>query len=216
MTFHLADLWESVAGAVPDRTALVCTGHVYYTSGYIQDVARLAELCHRKGAALVVDAYQSIGALPFVLYPLFIGAMPHAAVRVPAKAPKREEELEAVVALREIEFDRETGKLSDADYAELKERYTARALSAMRASSQAAVAEATGGVSGAADPIEAAVLAYRSHIKQCANCGPRPEPDAVYCSNCGSYLPGECGSCGAHIAEPGAAFCASCGTQLAA
>ncbi|MDP9320059.1 MAG: aminotransferase class V-fold PLP-dependent enzyme [Chloroflexota bacterium] len=51
--------------AVDEHTALVCTGHAYYTSGYIQDVTRLAELCHRKGAALVVDAYQSIGAIPF-------------------------------------------------------------------------------------------------------------------------------------------------------
>ena len=51
--------------AVDERTALVCTGHVYYTSGYIQDVRALAEICHRKGAALVVDAYQSIGALRF-------------------------------------------------------------------------------------------------------------------------------------------------------
>ena len=51
--------------AVDDRTALVCTGHVYYTSGYIQDVRSLADICHRKGAALVVDAYQSIGAFPF-------------------------------------------------------------------------------------------------------------------------------------------------------
>ncbi|MHB8631160.1 MAG: aminotransferase class V-fold PLP-dependent enzyme [Candidatus Limnocylindria bacterium] len=51
--------------AIDDRTALVCTGHVYYTSGYIQDIARLAEICHRGGAALVVDAYQSIGAIPF-------------------------------------------------------------------------------------------------------------------------------------------------------
>jgi len=51
--------------AVDERTALVCTGHVYYTSGYIQDVGALAEICHRRGAALVVDAYQSIGAFPF-------------------------------------------------------------------------------------------------------------------------------------------------------
>lgn len=51
--------------AIDERTALVCTGQVYYTSGYIQDVTRLAALCHRKGAALVVDAYQSIGAFPF-------------------------------------------------------------------------------------------------------------------------------------------------------
>ncbi len=56
---------EAFERAVDERTALVCTGHVYYTSGYIQDVRALAEICHRKGAALVVDAYQSIGAFPF-------------------------------------------------------------------------------------------------------------------------------------------------------
>jgi kynureninase len=51
--------------AVDERTAAVCTGHVYFTSGWIQDVKALAEICHRKGAKLVVDAYQSIGAFPF-------------------------------------------------------------------------------------------------------------------------------------------------------
>ena len=56
---------EAFERAVDERTALVCTGHVYYTSGFIQDLRALAEICHRRGAALVVDAYQSIGALPF-------------------------------------------------------------------------------------------------------------------------------------------------------
>ena len=51
--------------AVDERTAAVCTGHVYFTTGWIQDVRALAEICHRKGAVLVVDAYQSIGAIPF-------------------------------------------------------------------------------------------------------------------------------------------------------
>ena len=51
--------------AVDDRTAAVCTGHVYFTSGWIQDVRALAEICHRRGAKLIVDAYQSIGAFPF-------------------------------------------------------------------------------------------------------------------------------------------------------
>ena len=50
---------------IDERTAAVCTGQVYFTTGWVQDVAALAELCHRKGALLVVDAYQSIGALPF-------------------------------------------------------------------------------------------------------------------------------------------------------
>lgn len=51
--------------AIDERTAAVCTGHVYFTSGWIQDVKALADICHRKGALLIVDAYQSIGALPF-------------------------------------------------------------------------------------------------------------------------------------------------------
>jgi len=51
--------------AVDDRTAAVCTGHVYFTTGWIQDIRALAQICHRKGAVLVVDAYQSIGAIPF-------------------------------------------------------------------------------------------------------------------------------------------------------
>ena len=51
--------------AVDERTSAVCTGHVYFTTGWIQDVKALAEICHRKGALLVVDAYQSIGAFPF-------------------------------------------------------------------------------------------------------------------------------------------------------
>ena len=56
------ELFERV---VDERTSAVCTGHVYFTTGWIQDVQALAEICHRKGAVLVVDAYQSIGAFPF-------------------------------------------------------------------------------------------------------------------------------------------------------
>ena len=157
--------------------------------------------------ALLVGTVLAVGALAYVLFPLLVGAVPaprrHPIVARDASAAA---EHEAVVALREIEFDRATGKLSDVDYDELRSRYTERALQAQRA-----------GVSFTADDAaEAAVLAYRSRLKSCARCGPRPEPDAVYCSNCGSFLPGGCGSCGAPVTEPGAAFCTSCGRQLAA
>jgi hypothetical protein len=40
---------------------------------------------------------------------------------------------QALLALKEIEFDLETGKLSEGDYYDLKARYTALALEAMRA-----------------------------------------------------------------------------------
>jgi hypothetical protein len=157
--------------------------------------------------ALIVGTFLAVGALAYVLFPLLMPPPPMMRrSRVPGVVAALAPEQDAVVALREIEFDRATGKLSDADYEELRSRYTQRALTALRA----------GGGDSAEDAAEAAVLAYRSRLKQCATCGPRPEPDAAYCSSCGRFLPGACGSCGAAVTEPGAAFCVSCGRQLAA
>jgi ribosomal protein L40E len=156
--------------------------------------------------ALILGTLLAVGALAYVLFPLLAGAVPAPRRRaVVAREASAAAEHEAVVALREIEFDRATGKLSDADYDELRARYTERALAALRSATLSAD-----------DAAEAAVLAYRARIKSCVRCGPRPEPDAEYCSRCGSFLPGACGSCGAAVTEPGAAFCTSCGRQLAA
>ena len=98
----------------------------------------------------------------------------------------------ALSALREIEFDRETGKLSDADYAELKSEYTVQAVAALRQDAGTASAVPAGSVSavpGDSD-IEAMIAARARAIAgaaapACRTCGPRPETDAVYCSTCG-------------------------------
>ena len=55
---------DAIARAVDDRTALVATSHVYFTTGAIQDIAAVAAVAHRKGALCLVDAYQSAGQLP--------------------------------------------------------------------------------------------------------------------------------------------------------
>lgn len=157
--------------------------------------------------ALAIGTLLAVGALAVVLYPLFADARAVTPARRPtASQTAAASEQEAVVALREIEFDRATGKLSDGDYEELRARYTERALDAMR----------HGGPAPSDDVVEAAVLAYRTRLKQCSRCGPRPEPDAMYCSDCGLYLAGACEGCGAHVKEPASTFCASCGRRLAA
>lgn len=159
--------------------------------------------------ALAVGTLLAVAALAYVLFPLLFESRAVARVVSPFARVIGSPDEDAIVALREIEFDRATGKLSDADYADLKARYTQRALEAMRASGVAAAADAD-------DPIEAVVLAYRARLRSCAQCGPRPEPDAIYCSNCGAYLDEKCAGCGRVVEEAGAAFCAGCGRQLAA
>jgi selenocysteine lyase/cysteine desulfurase len=56
-----AELFED---AVDERTGLVATSRVFYLSGYIQDVGRLAQIAHRRGALLLVDDYQGTGQIP--------------------------------------------------------------------------------------------------------------------------------------------------------
>jgi hypothetical protein len=156
--------------------------------------------------ALVIGTVLAVSALAFVLYPLFFDApAPRTPVHVASDSLSDDV---AVAALREIEFDRATGKLSDADYAQLKEQYTRQALATMRRS--------TLETSAAEDEVESAIRAYRIARPTCGSCGPRPESDAVFCSNCGRYLPGRCEQCGRQVEEAGARFCSACGHRLAA
>jgi selenocysteine lyase/cysteine desulfurase len=55
---------EALARAVDQRTALIATSHVFFTSGAIQDVRALADLAHDQGALLLVDGYHAAGQLP--------------------------------------------------------------------------------------------------------------------------------------------------------
>jgi hypothetical protein len=162
-------------------------------------------------AALLAGTLLAVGALAYVLYPLFFGTSRSLRAAVAAPQPEGDS---AIVALRELEFDRATGKLSDGDYAELKARYTRQAVQAMRRDTAAG---ATGSPVGrpSDDEVEAFVRAYRES-RACPTCGPRPESDAIYCSNCGRYLRDRCAECGAPVTAPDARYCTSCGNQLAA
>jgi len=116
----------------------------------------------------------------------------------------------ALRALKEIEFDRATGKLSDTDYEQLKAKYTQEALAAMRGEQGAGSREQTARPA----PAPRAVLPAPS----CPDHGPRPEPGALFCSECGRRLGpaiGYCARCGTAL-ERDARYCNSCGARVAA
>lgn len=109
--------------------------------------------------ALLVGTGLAVTSLLFVLQPLFrAGVTPARRAFHVAHA----QSTSAIEALRDLEFDRQTGKISESDYESLKARYTEQALVVMRAGNAAV----------------------------CERCGPRPETDAQYCSNCGAGLIG--------------------------
>jgi hypothetical protein len=109
--------------------------------------------------ALLIGTALAVASLCYVLYPLYragVSTVPR------ASAPRERRQSTAIEALRELEFDRQTGKISDSDYEPLKARYTSQAVASMRAGDA---------------PV-------------CEIHGPRPELDAEYCSKCGAALIG--------------------------
>ncbi|MCV0404289.1 MAG: aminotransferase class V-fold PLP-dependent enzyme [Chloroflexi bacterium] len=60
LTVPVADL----LAAIDERTALVAIGHVFFTSGAVNDIATIGRGCRERGALLLVDAYQATGLVP--------------------------------------------------------------------------------------------------------------------------------------------------------
>jgi hypothetical protein len=138
---------------------------------------------------LVAGVAVAIAVLALVLEPLArrsVGVESLGFADAPETTPLEESEspkVQALLALKEIEFDRATGKLSDEDYSELKTRYGREALAAMDAEQEQATA-----VAGADDPAEALIQAAGRDLQICPVCGPRPETGAAFCSECGRPL----------------------------
>ncbi len=165
----------------------------------------------------VAAALVGMLALWLVLRPLLGPPAPPDLVQEPVEQEETPKGV-ALLALKEIEFDREMGKLSETDYGYLKDKYTAEALQALRAEDGVRVP----------DDVEALiahrVLTLRSAAATappgapaCPLCGPRPEVDAVFCSSCGGRLPAPsaCVQCGAALSAD-SRFCDGCGSRVAA
>jgi double zinc ribbon protein len=143
--------------------------------------------------------------------------------RVPEpEAPEETRRGIALLSLKEIEFDRATGKLSEGDYETLRTRYAGEAIAAL-----AADQAGPNGAAGTGDP-EALIAARLHQLRSartagqpappsCSSCGPRPEPDARFCSACGLPLGtvSFCSSCGTAL-DVDNRFCTSCGSRVAA
>ena len=156
--------------------------------------------------ALLIGIVVALGAVALVLDPVLRPG------RVRAAAPAADEDDPlghrkdlALAALKEIEFDRATGKLDDADYERMKATYTAEALEAIREVEDAAApvpqepalakrqvpagvgASAAGAAADAAEALIAAKRkAARSGRKFCSECGAEMEGAGKFCVECGA------------------------------
>lgn len=58
---------ERLLAAIDERTRLVPVSHTLFKSAFVQDAAAIARRCREVGAVLLLDVYQSTGAMPLAL-----------------------------------------------------------------------------------------------------------------------------------------------------
>ncbi len=88
----------------------------------------------------------------------------------------------ALGAIRELEFDHATGKLSEDDYATLRARYEAKAVEVLSRPTRPAAA------TDADARIEAEIAMARKRAR-CASCGQPLPQTARFCPACGTAVP---------------------------
>jgi len=55
---------ETIINKIDERTLCVATSHVYFKSGYIQNIAEISARAQRMGAVTLIDGYHAPGSIP--------------------------------------------------------------------------------------------------------------------------------------------------------
>jgi rRNA maturation endonuclease Nob1 len=194
---------------------------------------------------ILLIALLIVGTFVFVLRPLAMHNSPWFGREKGGQAPTseliaRRDALYA--ALKDAEFDRETGKLTDEDYQAVRTRTMAEAAVVLRqldhltpeaeaavdAEIEQAIARMREDTTAqpVAPDLAAAVEAEIASLTKlaaaptrlklaCPDCGQPYQPGDAFCAACGASLADTCPQCGA-FHRPGDAFCTRCGATLAA
>ncbi len=136
-----------------------------------------------------------LAALALLLVVAALIAQPLLGPRQPALLPESErdrlerERKRIVRAIREVDFDRGTGKLNDEDYARMRTDLQTQGAETLRV---LGAFQPTPGTRDIEAEIEAAVAALREKpdaSRRCAKCGGIVKPADRYCPHCGAKLP---------------------------
>lgn len=125
---------------------------------------------------------------------------------------------EVYVAIKDMDFDYMTGKLSKEDYEELRNKYRLKALHIMKEMDE----KKGTGAKETEEDLEEEILSLRRGNKTkegeriCSSCGSPIHSDDKFCASCGSQASFSlsCRKCKERIGE-GDKFCSFCGEKIA-
>ncbi len=133
----------------------------------------------------------------------------------------REEKRKLVTALKELDFDFETGKLSADDYKQLREKYEGKAIAVMKEQDvlEAKWKEAERRIPLKTQKEETSVEPQKekpvesTDASNCPNCQAKTQATDRFCPQCGTSLNAFCPECG-NAVHSNDRFCNKCGHAL--
>jgi hypothetical protein len=142
---------------------------------------------------IAIEILMIIAAAAYVAVPFFTSAAtPESAGAKPVTASERErlerQKLDAYAAIKELEFDYRMHKLSDADFAAIRDKYAVQALEAIAALDAAKATQPRQVDDGQRPEGHRPEGRRASRVAFCPSCGVSVPARAKFCPACGRSL----------------------------
>lgn len=142
-------------------------------------------------------------AFPFVMKPLTkkSGKKQNRTVE---KEDPHTRKIATYAAIRDLDFDFQTGKVTDEDYQLVRAQLVNEA------------AQLVDSAPDKGDEVEAMIASYKTQQSSkaaCSNCGEKMESGSRFCPKCGTAAGTSCPACGRAV-NAGDLFCTACGAKV--
>ncbi len=148
----------------------------------------------------------------FVLYPVFAeeraGALGDSAEAL-ALRDLEEKKARLYTAIKDLDFEKDAGKVSSEDYERARGDYLAQATEVMARIDSLAPEKETSKTTSSGE-----ALAPEKGPRTCSSCGEANSANAKFCIGCGRAFELNCSQCGENLPER-AKFCLECGHKVA-
>lgn len=151
-----------------------------------------------------------IATIPWVINPLLKKERRRTDFRDSEPALEGDQHTQGLMALRDLEFDHSTGKVSEEDYLSLRAKLLTQIAAALETR-----AENNDRLDA---QLEEKILARRKNklaARTCDQCGDALEASDHFCRSCGAPVDTSCSNCGCKI-KASDHFCSACGAPLSA
>jgi hypothetical protein len=154
--------------------------------------------------AIFVGLSMFVASMPFVIRP-FQEHRYKKDIKSNTSTNPGEKRKDILSAIRDLDFDFSTGKVTEDDYSTLRAQLVAEA--ALHIQPEKSVED---------DQLEAMISARKTSLSKgldCSHCGKKITAGSRYCSQCGTAMAKTCPSCSKQV-QDGDQFCTTCGAKL--